>query len=256
MISAIGNRWAIRGPHQSLLLSLLAFRYSAIRFNMLSSFFYCMFPPPSFSCNVDYSADDNNRTFKIWMQTLEYPHSFFTLRFSNLNHSHKNSSSGFSGRVFFFGSPLIAPLAWQHSAAPCLSMHLWVHAYLNRLGESALDDSPPLATHPGLSALWNRRRWPSGDPRLGAAVIETLHLRPLLPWPSPEKPPANRPSLYCQGYACGPLIWTLLPLLQPYEAPNLLFQEQGSIFAVTFALVIVSLVKEIRGSQVRFHQWG
>lgn len=64
MISAIGNRWAIRGPHQSLLLSLLAFRYSAIRFNMLSSFFYCMFPPPSFSCNVDYSADDNNRTFK------------------------------------------------------------------------------------------------------------------------------------------------------------------------------------------------
>lgn len=35
MISAIGNRWAIRGPHQSLLLSQLAFRYSAIRFNML-----------------------------------------------------------------------------------------------------------------------------------------------------------------------------------------------------------------------------
>lgn len=38
MISPIGNRWAIRGPHQSLLLSLLGFRYNAIRFNMLCSF--------------------------------------------------------------------------------------------------------------------------------------------------------------------------------------------------------------------------
>jgi len=40
MISAIGNRWAIRAPHQSLLLSSVArfFRYGAIRFNMLSSF--------------------------------------------------------------------------------------------------------------------------------------------------------------------------------------------------------------------------
>ena len=43
MISTIGNRWAIRGPHQSLLLSLLGFRYSGIRFNMLSSFLFIYF---------------------------------------------------------------------------------------------------------------------------------------------------------------------------------------------------------------------
>lgn len=44
MISAIGNRWAIRGVHQGLLWSLLAFCYSAIAFNMLVTFLLHVFP--------------------------------------------------------------------------------------------------------------------------------------------------------------------------------------------------------------------
>lgn len=44
MISAIGNRWAIRGAHQALLLSLLAFCYSAITFNTLVTFLLHVFP--------------------------------------------------------------------------------------------------------------------------------------------------------------------------------------------------------------------
>ena len=141
MISAIGNRWAIRGPHQSLLLSLLAFRYSAIRFNMLSSFFfYCMFPPPLhfFLKNVfcvDYSADkssasdDPDRTFKIWMQTLKYPHSFFTLRFLNLNHSHKKTTAPVDFLVeffFFFGSPFNSTFGLA-----ALSGSMLIHAFVS-----------------------------------------------------------------------------------------------------------------------------
>lgn len=84
---------------------------------------------------------------------------------------------------------------------------------------------PPLATHPGLSTLWNRRHWPSGDP--ASALPWLRHFSWGLAAMTFQKPPANRPFLYCQGYACGPLIWTLLPLLQPYEIQTCYFKSKA-----------------------------
>lgn len=59
----------------------------------------------------------------------------------------------------------------------------------------------------------------------------------------------------------GPLIWSVLPLFLLYEIQTCYFRSHKCLCSDLPSLppslsVSVSVVKEIRGSPVRFHQWG